>query len=263
MIYVTFEKGEIKANRFTITNLKRPFQNIVHSTKIAKQRRPIDTFMDGTRLLKKLLIYEIPIKKSTYGTLFRSSIQGFPSHWVYETNKTISPLFRDKVLHKILHEDLLKEDEAFENIRQHLKVIMNLLVKSYDFDLILTDIENLASFTLPLPIIYDDAKLVSVPPPSTVRLKTVRALLRKHESKLPLKTFDWQLLSHISLTRHSTFDLNRLKGYTNILIISGTNPYYAGFLARELGRVRRDKEEATERSKLTFNPLPVTLFSVI
>ena len=255
MIYVTFEKGEVKANRFTIANLKRPFQNIVYK----KERRlwkPSETFMLGTKLLEDTYPYDIPIKKDTYGTLFHATTQGFPSHWVYETTKTVSPLFRDKAIHKILHKDLLNDDETFENIRQHLQVIVNLLAKSYNFDLILTDIENLTSFTLSLPVIYDDAKLISVPPPTTVRLKTVRALLRKHKDGILLHAFDWQLLSQISLTRHSTFDLSRLKGHSNVLIIVGTNQYYAGFLAKELIKVKGGIEH-------TLDLLPITLFSVI
>lgn len=254
MIYVTFEQGEVKSNRFTITNLKRPFQNIVHTEKsVIEKKKPWETFIKNNSLLKSPLSYHIPIRANTYGTLFRASFQQFPSHWVYDTNKSLSPLFRDKVLHKILHENLLKEDETSEGIRQHLQIIINLLAKSYDFDVILTDIKNLASFTLPIPIIYDNAKLVSIPTPSSVRLRTIQAILRKHKTELPLRAFDWQLLKDVSLTRHSTFDLKQLKPYTNVLVVVGTNVYYAGFLAMELRRIKGE----------VFDPLPVTLFNVV
>jgi len=254
VIHITFEEGRVKSNNFVITDLKKPFKNIV-SSPIVNPENLARTFEKPGGLIRSMPYpFYVQIKKQALGSLFRGTFHGYPSYWVYETNSTLSPLFRDKVLHKILQEDLMTESETYQGIRQHFKILINLLVRSYAFDVIVTDIKNIASFTFSIPIIHDSAILTRMPQPITPRLKTIRALHRGSE-ELPLSLFDWQLLDHISLQRYSSFDVHQLRNYKNILLLIGTNVYYAGFLAKEIRKLW-----VTGRQ---FEPLPITLFRVV
>lgn len=249
MIQITFKEkeGEIICNKHVITNLKKPFKNIVHSIKALNNKKPYETF-EGLNIP---LTYYVFIKKNTCGTLFKNSSHGFPSHFVYETNKSISSLFRDKVLHEFLYKEIFKP--SMEEARRSLQVVLSLLAQS--FDVIITDMEIVNSFNLPIPVVYDEMKLIFSPESSMSQLQMLKALLKEHREGLPIRLFDWRVLQYISLPKHSTFDFTKIKDYENILILVGTNNYLSGFLAKELRRVRWTTGE-------TCSPLPVTLFSI-
>lgn len=255
MIYVTFEEGKIKANRFTVTDLKKPFQNIIHTKKIKRYPKPSLYYEDKYGgLLDSPPVYYVRIKTNTFGSLFRHNFNDYPLFWVYETNKLLSPLFRDKVIHKMLDEDLLKEEN--ESISQHIKVIVNLLIKSYNYDAVLTDIKNLTAFTWAVPMIYDDSALVKLPRDSSPRINVLQGILKNHQEGIPLRLLDSQTFDLISLTRHTTFDLEQLEDYNSVLILSGTNFFYSSFIAKKLRTIKRERKEL-------FEPLPVSLFKVI
>ena len=243
MIQIKLQDAHISVNGIRLVNLREPFQRIVNcpdgpSTLL----RPPSQTLARTR---KPLTYYVPMTSSKAGALYNMELHTLQSHWVYSTNTSVSPVFRDKALQTVLH----NLDEQ-ENIRKYLEVVVGMLTKSYSFDAILTTIPHLNLMTS-IPIIGDTTKLVKLPGRrfETRRYRTVRALLDGHKG-LPARLFDWEVFTEIT-SRHTTLDKKRFREYSSIMVLVGTNVQYAGWLTNELLKLRNVKEV-----------LPVSMFYI-
>jgi hypothetical protein len=229
----------ITANGYEIVNLSKPYKWIVRRQ---SGRIPSETL----KTKGKPLAYYVPIRDDVYGSLYSTEYHGFQSHWVYCTNTSVSDLFRDKVLHEIC-QTFSSDSEVLSEIKRHIFIIVNMLIKSYTFDCIFTDIEALSSLRLSVPVLYSVPLLKSITPKNQ-KQEVISAMLLKHKT-LPLNVFDWQTLQGVSL-RNTTLDKTSIAKYTTPLILSATNHMYTGFLYKEF--VRMGKKET----------LPVTLFFI-
>ncbi len=225
---------ELYINGFKILDLKRPFHRIVGNT------TGIDTILrtpsESLSRQKKPLTYYVKFSEKKAGALFHSEVCGLKSHWLYNTNTSISPLFRDKALLTLLNILDTSSLEVYEEVRRYLRSIIRLVWKSFPFDCIITSLRTLPLLLPDLPVIFMPLRLTSLPKhiafPS-VRHKTLQAVLHGHSEGIPLSLLTGESYNFLSL-RHTTFEKNSLKEYKNILIIEGTNTAYSGFLAREL-----------------------------
>jgi hypothetical protein len=248
MLSIRMRDAHLLVNEIKIVDLRKPFLRIIQKSDGISGilRKPSETLVRP----RKPLSYYVKITGTKAGALYNVEKHGLQSHWVYSTNNTISNVFKDKSLQTIL-KNLDSELEQFELIRQYLSVAVNFLVKSFDFDVILTSIPTLGSITK-FNLVVDEVKLTKLPDLSYEprRYRSVKALLKGHKEGLPTRLFDWEILTNIT-AKHTTLDRKALEGYNNILVLAGTNVQYAGFLAREVAKIRGVKEV-----------LPVSLFHV-
>lgn len=237
-------------NSFRILDLKKPFQRIVGDQESVDKllRTPTESLSRA----KKPLTYYVKFSEKRAGAMFHSEVQGLKCHWVYNTNTSVSPLFRDKAL-TILLKTLNTENETYKEIRRYLTGIIRLLWKSFSFDCILTSIETLPLLLPEVPMIVTPLILKSLPKQTafpSVRHKTLQAVLKGHPEGIPLSLLTGDSYNFLSL-RHTNFDKMLLQDKKKVLIIEGTNTYYAGFLAREFYFLQGIKEV-----------LPTTLFHI-
>lgn len=248
MLSVRLREASLLVNEIEIVNLRKPFQRIVHKHKEIDSilRIPSETLARP----RKPLSYYVKINESKAGALYNIEQHGLQGHWVYSTNNSISDVFRDKAIQTVLN-NLDDEREQFQLLRQYISVIIGYLTQSYNFDVILTPILGVENLTKK-KVITDTSKLTRLPDLryESRRYRSVKALLNGHKEGLPARLFDWEVLTKID-SRHVTLDKKALEGYRNVLILTGTNVQYAGFLSREIQKVRSIKEV-----------LPVSLFHV-
>lgn len=248
MLSVKVQDAQLVINQNEIVDLRKPFKRIVFVPEGVDtiMRTPSET-LDAPR---KPLVYYVKITNTKAGALYNIERHGLQSHWIYNTNPSKSAVFKDKTLQTILH-NLNSEQENFDLIRNYLSTVVNFLYKSYSFDAIYTSIPTLQSLTKE-PVIVDTSRLTKLPQLTyeTKRYRSVRALLNGHPQGLPARLFDWKIYKHINF-KHTTIDRKKLKGYNNILVLTGTNIQYAGFLCREIKKLPGVKEV-----------LPVSLFKI-
>jgi len=242
---------DLYINGFRVLDLKKPFHRIVGN------RESIDSILrtpsESLSRQKKPLTYYVKFTEKKAGAMFNSEVCGLKSHWLYNTNTSISPLFRDKALLTLLNVLDTPSIEVYEDVRKYLKSIVRLVWKSFPFDCILTSLRTLPLLLPDLPIILAPLRLVSLPKQiafPSVRYKTLQAVLQGHSDGVPLSLLTGESYNFLSL-RYTTFERASLKNLKNILIIEGTNTAYAGFLARELSFLCGIKEI-----------LPTTLFHI-
>lgn len=220
-------------NSFRVLDLRKPFHRIVGDEDSVDKllRTPTESLSRA----KKPLTYYVKVTEKRAGALFHSEVQGLKCHWVYNTNTSVSPLFRDKAL-TILLKSLETQNETYKEVRRYLTGVVRLLWKSFPFDCIITSIETLPLLLPEVPIHILPLTLTSLPKqtafPST-RHTTLKAVLKGHPEGIPLSLLTGDAYSFLSL-KHTTFDKKLLQDVKNVLIIEGTNTSYAGFLAREL-----------------------------
>ena len=248
MLSIRIRDANLLVNEIEIVNLREPFQRIVHKSDGIDSilRTPKETLSRP----RKPLSYYVKITETKAGALYNIEKHGLQGHWVYSTNNSISDVFRDKALQTVLH-SLDPEMEQYSLICQYISVVIGYLVKSYKFDVILSTIPTIEKLTK-FPVIIDQSKLVRLPKLSyeSKRFRSVKALLKGHEEGIPTRLFDWEILTKID-SRNTTLDKKKLEGYNNILVLAGTNVQYAGYLAKEISKVKGVKEV-----------LPVSLFHV-
>ena len=248
MLSVRMNEASLLINEIEVVNLRKPFQRIVHKHKDIDSvlRTPSETLSRP----RKPLSYYVKITDSKAGALYNIEKHGLQGHWVYSTNNSVSDVFRDKALQTILR-SIHDDREQVNLVRQYISVVLGYLTQSYDFDAVFTCLPGLEKFTKK-EVITDTSKLVKLPTLNfeSRRYRSVRALLNGHREGLPTRLFDWEVFTNID-SRHTSLDKKIFEGYRNVLILTGTNVQYAGFLAKELQKVRSIKEV-----------LPVSLFHI-
>lgn len=248
MLSISVRNANLVINENDIVDLRKPFKRLVHVPEGVDTiiRTPSETL----NAPRKPLAYYVKITNTKAGALYNIERHGLKSHWIYSTNPSKSDVFKDKTLQTILHH-LDSEQEYIKAIRQYLTTVVNFVFKSYKFDVIYTSIPTLQSITKE-PVIVDKSNLIKLPelPQETKRYRSVRALLNGHPEGLPARLFDWHVYKNINY-RHTTLDKAQISGYTNVLILTGTNIQYAGFLYREIKKIPSVKEV-----------LPVSLFRI-
>ena len=245
MVNTKLVDAHLTVNGIRLVNLREPFQRIINCPDGSRHilRPPSETLARE----RKPLTYYVPMTNTKAGALYNMEIQKLQSHWVYSTNTSISPVFRDKAIQTTLHN--LENDEN-ELLRDYLKVIVNMLTKSYDFDVIFSPIPGLSMITR-VPVIKDETLITKLPNKrqEMKRYRTIKALINGHKG-LPARLFDWRIYSEISL-KASNLDKKLFKEYSRIMVLTGTNVQYAGWLTRELLKMRNVKEV-----------LPVSMFHI-
>lgn len=248
MLSINVKNACLVVNENSIVNLRKPFKRIVHIPEGVETiyRTPSETLSRA----RKPLPYYVKITNTKAGALYNIERHNLKSHWIYNTNSSISDIFKDKSLQTILH-NLNIEQPSFETIRQYLSTVINFIFKSYNFDIIYTSIPTLSCITKE-NVISDDLKLIKLPDlkHESKRYRSVKALLKGHPEGLPARLFNWEVYTKIT-KRYTTLDKKILKGYTNVLVIVGTNIQYAGFLCKEIKKINGVKEV-----------LPVSLFKI-
>ena len=137
----------------------------------------------------------------------------------------------------------------YERVRQYVCVVLNLLMTSFPFDCLYTDIPEIKHLSLPFPVIIDDTVLIKMEG-VLPHQRLQHAILERH-TYIPLRLCDWRTFDHIRLVGPNTsFRAGVLEQHRNILLLTGTNPFYAGFLSREFHSMGYEEV------------LPVSLFSV-
>ncbi len=254
MLHLTCKEGRLLVNwRHELVRLNSPFQRITdeRSRKRGKAHltmAPSQTFTESQRPRA----YRISFKNQHQtAALFVSGSRGLQSQLLYDTNRHISALFREKALHSLLN-NLDADAEPYPAIRRYLRIMLNVLCASYPFDGVLTDIPALHGLELDLPVVQKTWNLVKVPPSRLTWFCTycwlVERALRAHQA-IPLPCLDGRVLRDIDLA-HTDFRSEDLGGHTKMLFVTGTNTFYAGFIAREL------------RNRGYQEVLPVTLFGI-
>jgi hypothetical protein len=249
VIIHTLRESTLLSNGIEITDLRKPFQRIVRKSDGVDTLRHIPS--ETLARPRKPLYYYVPITKTVAGALYNTEYKGLQSHWVYSTNTSISDVYRDKALQHML-EHLHIETETNQKIRAYLSRVLELLIASYTFDCIVTPITSLSTLTN-FSLAIDNSCLIKLPKRDgkSQRYNSVRALLNGHKEGIPSHILDWEIYNEIDLSRNTTFDRKKIEGNRSILIIAGTNTQYAGFLARELKKIRGVREV-----------LPVSLFYI-
>ncbi len=233
MFTIDLHDTQLYINTFRILDLKKPFHRIVGDPE--NIQKILRTPSESLSRQKKPLTYYVPFSDTRAGAMFHSEVSGLKCHWIYNTNSSVSPLFRDKALLTLLN-FLDASGNTYEEVRRYLSSLLYLLWNSFSFDCILTSIRTLPLLAPDLPIVVMPLKLTSLPAKiafMTDRYKTLQAVLKGHPNGIPLSLLTGESYRFISL-RHTTFDKSLIKNKKNILIVEGTNTSYAGFLAREL-----------------------------
>jgi hypothetical protein len=202
---------------------------------------------------KKPLTYYVKFAENRAGALFNSEVSGLKSHWTYNTNTSVSPLFRDKALLTLLNVLDTDDMKVYGEIRKYLAGVLRLVWKSFPFDCIVTSLGKLPYLLPDIPIIVMPLMLTSLPRQrsfSSIRYTTLKAVLKGHPEGIPLSLLTGESFSFLSL-RHTTFERDLLKDMKNILIVEGTNTSYSGFIAREFSFLEGVKEV-----------LPITIFHI-
>jgi hypothetical protein len=246
MINLKLRDSTLFANRVKIVNLNRPFKSIV-SYSAEKDKHLSSRLVTSEEERQPLLPYHVQITETKAGVLYGARKNTFKVYWVYSTNSRVSSTFRDVVL-----QEFFKEMHNDEDMRRYIVVIISLLVNSFDFEYIFTDIPGLEKIYKKVPIVFDPTKLLNISPErvTTPTIHVVKSMLREHTEGLPLRLFDSQVYTAVSLFKNTTFDKSILPSEKG-LILMGTNHYYAGFLAKELNTY-----------SLNEKVLPVCLFYI-
>jgi hypothetical protein len=244
------EQTQLYLNGFRVVDLKKPFHRIVGRDEGVNGilRSPSESLSRQ----KKPLTYYVKFAEKKAGALFHSEVIGLKCHWIYNTNTSISQLFRDKGLLTLLN--VLETDmEVYAEVRRYLSSILRLLWKSYPFDCVVTSLKHLPLLLPGVPVVVMPLMLISLPKQPafpSVRYKTLQAVLKGHSGSIPLSLLTGESFRFLAL-RHTSFEKEKLHVCKNILILEGTNTSYAGFLARELSFLSGVKEV-----------LPTTLFHI-
>ena len=233
MFTVELHETELYINTFRVVDLRKPFHRILHDKESVE--RLLRTPSESLSRQKKPLTYYVKFAERKAGAMFNSEVAGLRCHWIYNTNTSVSPLFRDKALLTMLSVLDQQEVEIYAEVRRYLSSILRLLCKSFAFDCVVTSLHVVPMLIPDFPVIVLPLKLTSLPKQvarPSARYTTLQAVLKGHPEGIPLSLLTGSSYNFLSL-RHTSFDRDVLKDKKNILIIEGTNTSYSGFLARE------------------------------
>lgn len=226
-------------NSFKLFNLHRPFQRV---SSLKNLHRSLGTYVKtpSESLESNYNYYPCRIEKGVFGLLHRAWPTGFKYHGLYGTNFGVSSAMRVKSL-----ELLIKGDHIIPDIQQEIneKVcrVVRCLISSFDFNCVITDCNILTRKLLRVPVIHTKWSLTNLRfvDRQTESMRVLQLLLNRYE-KIPLSVLG-KTISSINLDC-TDIDLTSIDQYDRILVIMGTNGYYASWLTSLLYEQLEDKE---------------------
>ncbi len=240
---VTTQEGLVVANGFKLVDLTKPFHEVKSISQCKKNgtfnREPSETLSTD-----RLLYYHCTINDQYCGRLAKIySRDGLlKCHGLYETKGGISKLLRIRALSSMMNKEC--NGPYTERSSLFISTIVNLLVKSENFQVVLKDF----SIDLDINIPVESCEWSFVDPniDGSVEKRLLATLVKQH-GEVPLSVFD-RMIYRLPV-ESTNIDLSKLEDYDRILLLSATNGFYASYLAKLLYKVFPEKEI-----------LPLTLF---
>ena len=222
---IKVQNNYLTSNYKRIANLRWPDSiRRTSSSRMSLHRlfEPPKYFVDN----KEAYRLQVSTEKYTQLNVTRKTWDGL-CYWVYSTNGSLTPLFRDKSVQYVLR-SLRQNREVCDRVF----TVVSLILYSYDFECILTDISELAESGLGRPVICDDVNIIKYDSDVDGKDRVLRNLLQTHKS-IPLRLMNEDILRRVSL-ESSNWDRSKLNGATRVLILVASNMAYASYLYRNL-----------------------------
>ena len=243
------DDGKVLTNvKVELLDLKKPFFN-VKSLKVAKKtkndviRKPSDTLQAD-----RLKTYHCMIDDDKFGNLFRRYNYFYKCHSLYESSTTkLSKVPKVRKFEELL--DLERTSKSYENFWWYLNRVLNLIISTHNFSLILSDIPLNINSSVKVETLNCNLKNPEGVPESTWESWIAKKLL-DYYGEMPLCNLN-RIAHCCDFDKTTDLDLSLLGSHKYIITLSGTNPYFPFYLSQYIYRKYPDKEI-----------LPLILFSI-
>lgn len=237
MIRLKLEEGILKANWYPICNLRRPYRRSIDVVKSRWRshtgsyiaRTPNEVMNLGTSHR-----YRFRTSSGHYHALIPTSKGHLRTNCIYSTKKKCASRMVANSLVQLFN-TLDSDDHYIVEIRALLEKVVAKVVASYDFDVIISDLpdplllipQKVADSVTVIPANFSMVKQYPDP-----EFRSTNAILRYHE-KLPLRLLHTH--NFLKLPEENTdIDFRAMHKDARVLVLSGMNPMYAGYLANTL-----------------------------
>lgn len=254
MINLKIKNGILQANGYKICNLRTPFVRSIDIKKSGWKSR-VSSYIGRTPsevlALGGQYKYRFRTSKGHYHALSPYSKGNLRTNYIYKSPQHCAGIFVANALTK-LFKTLSSDKPQFEEIKSILTVVINKVVSSYNFDLIISDLPNPTDLISPnfctnKTILPANFNLTEEVPKQ--EFKYINSIVRYHK-KIPLRILD----SAEFLTLHPKYtdiDFSSIQKNTRVLVISMMNPLYAGYIAHVMSKFYKIKDV-----------LPVSIFKI-
>lgn len=213
-------------NGYEICNFNIPFNYIkdIRSTKESLKsatKNPSNSYSS----VKSFRKFPIKLTKNKFGVFHKITRKNLHSHIIFLSSKGTTYIFRNIVFNKLLNPiyQNLSTNIVLEIIYRTIDLILN----QYKFDLIISDF-NLKNLNK-----SNSINLINSNNITNIKIKLIIDMLLKEYNKIPLYILNKEILNCINLS-NTDFDLNLIKDIKSVAIFSIQNPFFTGFLGKEL-----------------------------
>lgn len=235
--------GLLYVNNYELVNLHAPFCSKTTETK--KKSSEGKLIRSPSEILSDDHCYRFRIKvQETYYAMYRSSINSHVSQGIYLTNDKTSQVFRSRALNQVIIDALNGNLPSFTHI---ISTIINLVLASYEFDVILTDCPLIKSLELSKKCIDIDWNVIDYPV-SNAYTGIMMAIIKGH-GHLPLTCIDHNVMKTLNISMTDA-NISGLSQYKCPLILTQSNRYFVHFVYSYL------------KNDLNIVGLPVCLFYI-
>lgn len=228
------DQGYVVVNRQRLFEPGRPFRFYLDKRKQgfalrSLMRRPSETFLTPYALRYSVIINENYLGRlfPRYGLRYGSE---FKCHSIYRTSGGYKG-FKSKALEHIVTCSSMG-DQVCGQIGTYLSKVIRRTYESYPFEFILTDSQGLADLLEPedFRVVRVDWRMTEVPDGVDPPLRRIlRGMLAEYHEGIPLKNFDYRVLSHLKYAQTNAPCPPYLE-CPNLMFLTVQNHYFAGWV---------------------------------
>lgn len=228
----------LEANDYEIVDLGKPFLGSVDKRKYKRRLKllPSETLQKP----KTIAMYRCQLDRYNFAALYRLYAEDLMRcHAVYKTVRSVSKLFKSKSLQKLL----LDDSQVRESAMFYISRVLNVVVKSGDFEFVVTDFEIPGLIT---PQFVNRWGINKFPDEYSEEMGLLSKIF--NATRIPLLSLDGNIRK-FDPEKHTDIDISVIGDHRNVIVLSGINGFYASYLTDYFYSKMPDREF-----------LPLTLF---
>lgn len=226
---LSIDNYKLVANDKMIVDLSKPFYKLIDNSVRKASLSYYRLSPEDLECESKYRRFYVKIDDTRYYSMIVSWERGYKSQLIYRSNLGVSELFRSKVLTHVFN-SLDDQSDFNKKFRSILTKLINLIIDTYKFDYIVSDVAGLSTLSPRVTSIYRNFCVVK----SNSKYPKPLNLLIKKFGGVPLRLLNWEVLDMIELDDTNLSELTTDLNGKSILLLSGINKYSCGFVYRYL-----------------------------
>jgi Zn-finger protein len=214
-------KEKLYFNGFEIIcNIKTPFHSVMNNSLMRYSKKELFKTKSESLTSKRMRRYFLHIKDQEYAKFYTVYYKSLKSNAIYKTSSKTSKLLKCFAINLIYRQPVT--NTVTRSIKKIIKNLIFKIKQQDDAKIIISDFLQYKQ----------DFKLTNTEGVLDQKIKKFLDVLLNEYGSIPLNILNKEILEVIS-AKNTNIDVTWYKN-KKILVISLQNPYYAGFISREL-----------------------------